>query len=432
MSPLLPILILLLNAAAAHAERFAFSSGHAGEAVAELTLSSPESDWSKPGREAAVATVTLDGKHEQHVVLFAGERPFTYRVFLGFIQPGDHELTVERNPRYSAPQSQLRVVNAEFQAWPANDPYAQVVAHAPVLFARQNTIGQFSDVPLLTYCEKLEGGVLQYTVIFSNEDGGTSTRALMARWGRPTDIEYVYRVKLDSEGRVVSATVQGRDHKELPFEGAKAGTHPLLIPVTNNNMVSGEATSAIRFQLAPALISLDGHSREQVMDDHSITYEVAAKELERERKIRRFGIAAGESISDPRNYLYLEYQVETTDAAVGLTVRRKTDRTARSSTLGRLDYAIDREGWVRTAIELPPGTAPDDIWDVAFDCLVAPPRRGEPMSHSGTCEILNVSKMYFLTEDYRPGPNLWKAPAKARLRTGESAVFLGWMTPSER
>ena len=65
-----------------------------------------------------------------------------------------------------------------------------------MLFARLNTVGRFSDIPLLLYCERLkdEGeDVLQYTVIFSNEDGGTSTRTLMARWGRTTDIEYVYR-----------------------------------------------------------------------------------------------------------------------------------------------------------------------------------------------------------------------------------------------
>jgi hypothetical protein len=424
---------LLSTTAITRAETFKFVADHTGEAVAELTLSSPDSDWAERGREAAVATLMLDGKNEQHVVLFAGERQFTYRVFLGSVLPGDHQLTIERNDRYSAPKSQLRVVSADFQVWPANDPYGQAVAHAPVLFARQNTIGQFSDVPLVTYCERLDGGVLQYTVIFSNEDGGTSTRALMARWGRTTDIEYIYRVQVDSEGRAVKATVQGRDHKELPFEGERLASHPLLIPVTDNNMVSGEATSAMRFQLAPALVTLESHSREQVMDDHSITYEVAAKELLRERKIRPFGVAAGEAISDPRNYLYLEYQVETIDARVSVSVRRRGDPVARSSSLGRIDYAIDREGWVRTTIELPPGTGAGDLTDVAFDCVVDPAReRGEPMPHSGSCEITKVSKMFFLTPEYRPGPNLWTSPASARLRTGESAVFSGWTAPSAR
>jgi len=81
-----------------------------------------------------------------------------------------------------------------------------------VLFARANTVAKPSDIPLIVYCERLsENGVgfLQYTVIFSNEDGGTSTRALMARWGRTTDVEYVYRA---FPGR---ATIQAKDHKEV-------------------------------------------------------------------------------------------------------------------------------------------------------------------------------------------------------------------------
>jgi hypothetical protein len=431
MTRLSVLTLLIVAAPLLRAESFPFSASQTGEAVAELSLSSPGSDWSEAGREAAVATVTLDGKQEQHVMLFAGARPFTYRIFLGLLPPGDHELTIRRNEAYSAPKSELKILNVGFQVWPATDPYSQVVAHAPVLFARRNTIGQFTDVPLLTYCEKLDGNVLQYTVIFSNEDGGTSTRALMARWGRTTDIEYVYRVQLDSEGRVVNTLIQTRDHKDVPFEGQRFGSHPILIPVTDNNMVSGEATSPIRYQPAPALVKLNDHSREQVMDDHSITYEVAAKELLREHKIRPFGVAAGESISDPRNYLYVEYQVETTDAAVAVTVRRKTDRTARSSSLGRIDYAIDREGWVRTTVEMPPDTTANDVWDVSFDCIAAAPRRGEPMAHSGMCHILSVSKIFFLTREYRPGPNLWKGPARAHLRTGESALFLGWQT-SER
>ena len=84
-------------------------------------------------------------------------------------------------------------------------------AYAPVLFERKNAIGKFTDIPLLTYVEELnENGqkILQYTVIFSNEDGGTSTRSLMARWGRTTDIEYVYRAYLKADGTLDKAIIQ--------------------------------------------------------------------------------------------------------------------------------------------------------------------------------------------------------------------------------
>src|SRR5439155_10800754 len=129
----------------------------------------------------------------------------------------------------------------------ASGEYA-VLAHAPVLYARENTVGKFTDVPMIVYAERSnENGaaVLMYTVIFSNEDAATSTRALMARWGRTTDVEYVYKAYLNQDGSLRRATIQGRGHQEIEFDGRRDGTHPLLIPVTDNNMVSGEATSAI-------------------------------------------------------------------------------------------------------------------------------------------------------------------------------------------
>ena len=41
------------------------------------------------------------------------------------------------------------------------------------------------------------GTRLRYSVVFSNEDGGTPADRLLATWGRLTDIEYVYGVELD-------------------------------------------------------------------------------------------------------------------------------------------------------------------------------------------------------------------------------------------
>lgn len=65
-----------------------------------------------------------------------------------------------------------------------SDPTYDVVANSLVLFARLNTIGKFSDLPLLAYATRdTDKGqrVLEYTIIFSNEDAGTSPRNLMAR-----------------------------------------------------------------------------------------------------------------------------------------------------------------------------------------------------------------------------------------------------------
>lgn len=48
--------------------------------------------------------------------------------------------------------------------------------------------------------------VLEYSLVWSNEDGGTDTPALMARWGRSTDIEWIYRVEVDQAGNRVPGT----------------------------------------------------------------------------------------------------------------------------------------------------------------------------------------------------------------------------------
>ena len=132
-------------------------------------------------------------------------------------------------PRYSAPNSALKVLKVRFREVPPRTPRWPVLAHAPILYARADTVGGFTDVPLLAYCERLvEDGkpLLQYTTIFSNEDGGTSTRALMARWGRTTDIEYIYRAWLDGERRSGARHHPGQrsTRRSNSAAGAKAAT----------------------------------------------------------------------------------------------------------------------------------------------------------------------------------------------------------------
>ena len=56
----------------------------------------------------------------------------------------------------------------------------------------------------------------------------------MARWGRSTDIEYVYK-RFTKAG---AATVQAKDHVESAFKGEHDHNHPLLMPVTDNNMIA--------------------------------------------------------------------------------------------------------------------------------------------------------------------------------------------------
>ncbi len=384
------------------------------EVVAELDLRAPGTDWGQEGKEAALATVFVDGRAQQQIMLYAGGRQFAYTVFLGALAAGEHDVDV-RGP------------GVEFSGARFHEDSSDAMANAPVLYARANTIGKFTDIPLIVYCERLsdnDAPFLQYTVIFSNEDGGTSTRALMARWGRTTDVEYVYRVFLGAAGAIGRATIQTEGHKEVEFRGRRDGTHPLLMPITDNNMI-GEANTPtpIRYQIAPILVDLTGHSREEVIDQHPVAYEVMAKELQREGKLRPFGTLDGEKVSAPLNYLYFEMKLAKRESFVATLVHLKGDPHWYGSHLGHADFAIrtwtrgaaeSANGFVRTTVELPPGTRPDQISDIGFECIV-----GEKAASDSPCRVESVTKCFFLDRDYRPGPNVWTLAAPQEIAAGQ-------------
>lgn len=364
-----------------------FGSGLYAGTIAHLELSAPGTDWEQPGHEAVLADVAVDGAIQQQLMLFAGARRHRYSVFLGDLPPGPHKVTVRG----------ANIVEHSITTEPAQ-PWA---AYAPVLFERKNAIGKFTDIPLLTYAEQLtENGqkILQYTVIFSNEDGGTSTRSLMARWGRTTDIEYVFRAYLKPDGSLDKAIIQGRGHKDMEFTGPYFGTHPMLMPVTDNNMVAGEGPSAVRYQPAPVLADLTQASRESVMDANPITWLVMTSELVRENKLRPYGVEQGETISDPRNYLYIEAGVKPGKAAIAFSVLHK-DGNYYYSHKGRTRDAIDRDGWVRSTIELPPGTTAADLKAITPLCVYLP-RSPSDVS----CGPTEIKSLFFLTREKLPGP----------------------------
>jgi hypothetical protein len=244
----------------------------------------------------------------------------------------------------------------------------------------------------------------------------------MARWGRTTDVEYVYRVFLSPDGSVQRATIQVDGHKEKEFAGRCDGSHPLLMPVTDNNMIGEvDKPNAIRYQIAPVLADLTGHSRQEVMDQHPITYKLMAKELKREQKLRPFGTIDGEKVSDPRNYLYFEMQLGRSESAIATLVRLKGNPRWYSSHLGHADFAIrtwkrnsaeSPNGFVRTTVELPPGTKPEQISEIGFECLVPEKASDSP------CRVEAVTKCFFLDREYTPDTNVWTLTAPHEIQPG--------------
>ena len=406
------LLFTALAAPFAGAQSFPFTLSQSGETIAVIEMSAPGADWSIAGREASMAQLAVDDRDPIHVMLFAGAETFKYRVLLGRLSSGAHQLKVTRHAVYSAKDIAVQVKGAQFE-----QSESPLVRHAPMLYERKTALGQFTDIPLAMYCEQKQTGAentLEYTVIFSNEDGGTSTRGLMARWGRTTDIEYVYRVTVDAQGSRQSAMIQGRGHNDAAFTGPFEGDHPLLVPVTQNNMVAGEGPTPVRYNPVPVIADLSAAAREMVMDQTPITWRVMAQELIRENKLRPAGTVEGERISDPRNYLFIEAKIRNQRSRTAAIVKLKGQPTWYMANLGRTDLAIERDGWIRTTVELPPGTKANQIAEIGFQCLAA-----DREKDAGVCEVLDLSKAFFLSAVYLPGPSFFKLEQPVTIPSGQ-------------
>ena len=149
---------------------------------------------------------------------------------------------------------------------PAADPDHEAMAHAPFVYARPGTLEAKSDLPLLTWYETeptARGRRLRYSIVFTNEDGGTPVDRLMATWGRTTDVEFVYSAAAGARRgtRVLEELHQAKDHRILPFRGRREGLHLLLWVVTKNNMLGRPGLDAGALRSPPRLsVALEDRS----------------------------------------------------------------------------------------------------------------------------------------------------------------------------
>src|SRR5712692_2720514 len=154
MATLAVALIAGLAAAAPGTDTFArgFEAIMAGEAIATVRAGCARCAWGETGREAAALRLFLDGKYSQHLLLARGEAVADYRITLGAVAPGRHRLTIDRDPRLSAigagPATiDVPDVSVLFQG--SDDFTAQSMA--PIVYARRNTVGRFTDLPLVAW-----------------------------------------------------------------------------------------------------------------------------------------------------------------------------------------------------------------------------------------------------------------------------------------
>jgi hypothetical protein len=392
-----------------------FNATTAGEAIAVVHASCARCDWGVTGREAAAVRILLDGEYSQHLLLARGAADSEYPITLGAVGEGTHRLRIEPDASLSAEDAGPPAVSRiDVRVLSRGDAAFMGQSMAPVLHARPNTVGRFTDLPVLMWYEVVpteKGTQYRYSVIFTNEDGGTATDRLMATWGRTTDIEYVYGVEVDGSGKILGEEFQGPGHELPPFRGRYEARHPLMWVSTDNNMVSESGPTEIRYAPVPERFDLTNVSREVVMDRHPWTYTIAAKEMAREGMIANDATAGSGKIPDPRRFVYVEACTELTNAAVAFSVRSQgrwfdSDR-------GLPAFRIVRTGCFRGAVPLPEGAPAPDA--VKFRAYSLPPKEGAPPPPPGAVRLVGVNQVFTVDEQDQPRPTLFQWTGSAPL-----------------
>ncbi len=394
----------------------------------EIEARSPGASWAREGAEAAALLVLVDGVYQQDLLLWAGDELFPYRVMLGHLNKGKHTVSVTLNAARSAAATRRAEVKSlqPLPLAPAHGAGSVVeerlaLAHSPFLYARANTIDHFTDLPLLMYYEILHeaGGdlLVRYTVIFTNEDGGTQTAALLARWGRGTDIEWVYQFRAHGQ-KIIEETYQGVRHETKFFIGSRAGGgHPLLAVASDNNNFSDLASSVVRFALLPVRARLETATRESVMDLYPQTYRVMTEELLREGRLSDTP-ADINTIADPREYLYIEAVSEQEGATVAFDVQLAGLSKVFASDMGEPRLRIDRSGYFRTAVRLPKGVPPTAVESITARCQASANPAG-----ARRCKHLNVFRVLVLDQNYVPRPLPLQTQTESSLAPNETKIF---------
>ncbi len=415
-----------------------------GEAVLDLTAAAPGTDWAVEGRESAVLSVSVDGRYATDVVV-TGSAPLAQQFVLGRLSKGVHRVKLTFATDRSAMSAQKIIVsNAKVKTYSAQDPEYQVLAYAPIVYGRtMASLGSpfqnaTTDTPLLAWHERRAATtpghtILEYSVIWSNEDGGTNTPALMARWGRTTDIEWIYRVELDARGKRVAGSdvYQAPNHETLQFAGAYQGDHAQLETCTENNNMCDKLTGSMRFFLSPLRTRPVEAAREVVMDANPWSYLVMAKEMLREGKIEAPSPTAPSTpeVSDQRNYLYAIVKKTTEGANTGsswvgaaLTVKLRSGDTVYTSNHVDPTWSIQRNDPAATTVELPAGTTQADLESVGVRRVVVGTDSGAAVN------VTRLDRGFFLGTDYLPQPSFLTWTGSVTVTAAQPEAVL-WTAP---
>ncbi|OXM87622.1 hypothetical protein [Paenibacillus rigui] len=374
-------------------------------------LAKSDSHWTLPDYESSVLRIEVQEEYNQDCILFYGNRPLTYTRLLGFMKAGAYKLRLAFNAIISSPEVwRAFVQEVKLHAVTAESDLFVIYKHVPVLYGRNlyhDYDNRYTDTPMLMFYWTEPAGsgrAIEYQILFSHEDEGTPTPLLMSKWGRTTDIEWVYRVVLDEAGEVRGATFQGPDHRTTDYEGISAlGGHPVLQIATANGMVDQTVTSSYRFLFPPIYEwRPEREPRERVMDAFPFTYQVTAWEMLRQFPMERPVLANSFQLGDLRNYLYVQTAKVTENpqlkTSIDIQVKIAGVNGWFSGSFGDLRYGNFRCAYdgpyfqFSTTVKLPEGTGIADIEEVCAVWLPGGEKSVEVPEFKG----------FFLNEEYEP------------------------------
>ena len=358
----------------------------------EIVLAVSIRDDAPPDGEPAVTALTVDvnGQAAHDLLIVPGSGQTRYETLVGPLPAGRHTIAVRPSARWPSHDATRATGLSARTVSPGSSDYDQLRL-APVIVLRPDTVGVLNDLPMILYAEDRRSagaGPVGYTTIFTNEDGGTETRALFARWGRACDIELIYEATLDAGGRIAGDTYQGPDHKVLPFNGRRIGDHPVLIVSTRNNMVRDAAvpdrpgdTTPVMVRPVPVVVKPDSGTREAILDLRPWLHRLTFREMRAEEKP-----------FDPRDYVYLEARLRLVDAAVSAWLTL-SDGGKASSDLGDARLRVERDGWVRVAV---PASRDAQVTAAGWNCF----DRARPRKR---CDVV-AGKVFRLSDDFSVQP----------------------------
>lgn len=396
-----------------------------GVALLQLVLAAPGTSWSNARHTAVVVDVTVDRGPAQQIVCFAGSRPFTYAAEFGTLATGRHRVTVSADLALSTTGRRVpvvRVIGARLSVVTPGNPSYLAVRYAPVVFGRTDTAS--SDTPLLTYTQvsAVPGAPagtehIEYTTIWSKEDAGTSFVPFLewGEWGRMADITETVAMDVAPDGAVLDPTYDSCGcqvsfpeerssllEEELPFTGARYGTHLMVRNASGNDYQSEVERSTFRMEQVPVVGPGPGATRETVMDANPWTYRITADELSRWYSDGSTDPGSPE-IGDSRQYAIVDLTATTAGvSAVAVSLRLAGSGIWYSNDLGH-GYPLYTGGHGRTAVKMPTNWESRRITGVRL--VAYPDSSTEAWSVRGVhVSVIGLTKTFLIERPVLPHP----------------------------